>query len=408
MEWNATARTWKGRWVWSPPDSVAPGDEFVLTYTVDDGHGGVISGRLGTNGKVRVGGEERIAYTAVTPAGIPEIGSVSPDGVGKRLLTPEDDALGAYFPGWQPGGNQLAYVSINEAGASALCVVNRDGTAVKVLDSDTDGAIVMGHWGFPCFPATWSPDGTRLVYCRLEGDTSSLYIVNADGSGKRRLTTPGALRSDSRPSWTREDTIVFERSRLNAAGEAQRVDVARISPSGGPLDILLTAPDVYHSFPQLSLDGSRLLFLKNLTVFSCKLDGTDERQLSSGPMLATKPVFSPNGGLIAYCGYEIISMTDNTMGVYVTTLGGLHPETGNPGAKMIWKENCDTATLMAGFLYSQEPAWSVDSSRLVFRNGSSFWGGGGLMHSRILGAPEPRKVFDTTMLDGMLCPSWAP
>jgi len=39
------------------------------------------------------------------------------------------------------------------------------------------------------FPA-WSPDGKQIVYTRTAADDGGLWIMAADGTGKRRLTTP--------------------------------------------------------------------------------------------------------------------------------------------------------------------------------------------------------------------------
>ncbi|MER3524356.1 MAG: hypothetical protein C4326_09885 [Ignavibacteria bacterium] len=39
------------------------------------------------------------------------------------------------------------------------------------------------------YPA-WSPDGTRIVYTRTSAGDGGLWIMNADGSGARRLTSP--------------------------------------------------------------------------------------------------------------------------------------------------------------------------------------------------------------------------
>lgn len=39
------------------------------------------------------------------------------------------------------------------------------------------------------FPA-WSPDGTRIVYTRTQRGDGGLWAMNADGSGKHRLTSP--------------------------------------------------------------------------------------------------------------------------------------------------------------------------------------------------------------------------
>ena len=39
------------------------------------------------------------------------------------------------------------------------------------------------------FPA-WSPDGSRIVYTRTQKGDGGLWVMNADGSGKHRLTSP--------------------------------------------------------------------------------------------------------------------------------------------------------------------------------------------------------------------------
>lgn len=38
--------------------------------------------------------------------------------------------------------------------------------------------------------AAWSPDGSKIVYTRTQYGDGGLWIMNADGSGKRRLTSP--------------------------------------------------------------------------------------------------------------------------------------------------------------------------------------------------------------------------
>jgi Tol biopolymer transport system component len=48
---------------------------------------------------------------------------------------------------------------------------------------------------------TWSPDGRRIAYEQSiwESQRSNLYVMNADGSGRRRLTR---LRNARSPAWS--------------------------------------------------------------------------------------------------------------------------------------------------------------------------------------------------------------
>jgi TolB protein len=59
---------------------------------------------------------------------------------------------------------------------------------------------------------SWSPDRFRLVFESRRHGRAPLYIINADGTGERRLTRNGA--DDTHPAWSPDgSTIVFDSTR---------------------------------------------------------------------------------------------------------------------------------------------------------------------------------------------------
>lgn len=87
-------------------------------------------------------------------------------------------------------GYTLGFASISPKGTDVLFSVAGESPYYSLYSADvllktnkrlTDDG---GDYG------AWSPDGTRIVYTRTQEGDGALWIMYADGSGKRRLTSP--------------------------------------------------------------------------------------------------------------------------------------------------------------------------------------------------------------------------
>jgi TolB protein len=81
----------------------------------------------------------------------------------------------SHEPRWSPDGTQLLFTVCGPFGACRLDIAQADGSRVVRLGSGGD--------------ATWAPDGRRIAFvARVACAASSVFVMNADGGGQRRIT----------------------------------------------------------------------------------------------------------------------------------------------------------------------------------------------------------------------------
>lgn len=96
----------------------------------------------------------------------------NPDGTNSIRI-----ADNAYSPRWSPDGTQIVFSS-NRDGNAEIYVMNADGTDQRRLTSN-DAAD---------YPLDWSPDGAKLSFASERDGHRQIYVMNADGSGQFNLT----------------------------------------------------------------------------------------------------------------------------------------------------------------------------------------------------------------------------
>jgi Tol biopolymer transport system component len=131
-------------------------------------------------------------------------------------------------PAVSPNGREIAY---SDGGIGAIAVIHTDGSHRRYLTNGVLNGVLDGS------PA-WSPDGRRLVFVRTVSPGSSgglfastIYVVNADGAGRRKLV--GSAVDFPGPSWISERRILIT---------ARRGQLAIISATNGRTERLIRVP----------------------------------------------------------------------------------------------------------------------------------------------------------------------
>jgi eukaryotic-like serine/threonine-protein kinase len=147
------------------------------------------------------GGYGQVAF-ASTRSGLPQLHLINADGTGLVALT--DMQGGACQPSWSPDGSQLVFISPCRARSefydsvyyrdSSLYLINADGTDLRPLTS------VPGS----DFEPAWSPDGTRIAFTSQRDGRREVYVISVESRAVIRLTTSsgGGLEGSSQPAWS--------------------------------------------------------------------------------------------------------------------------------------------------------------------------------------------------------------
>lgn len=199
---------------------------------------------------------------------------------------------------WSPDGRRIAFT--RESGALVnvpgigqrierigIYVMNADGTNVRQL-TEVDTPTQAEDFG-----PQWSPDGTRIVFQRkntraLPQGATAIYVVNADGTGERRLT-PWALRAGDHPDWAPDGKRILFSSNFDGPPNVS-ANIYTVRPDGTGLKQLTHARGgkVQHLSSSFSPDGKWITFGRtpgtgkegNADVLVMRADGSHVRRVT--------------------------------------------------------------------------------------------------------------------------------
>ena len=189
----------------------------------------------------------KIAFTR-SPDGVDtrDIYTMNADGSGVTQLTTEGEE---HRPAWSPDGSKIAYDSYHPvpSGNFDIYVMNADGSNKTNL-TNTPG---VGD-GVQELDPDWSPDGSKIAFDRSSdsGNTSAIYVMNADGSGVTQLTTAGGY--ERHPAWSPDGSkIAYESYQPLDSGN---FDVYVMNADGSSQTNLTNTPGMGNGVQELSPD----------------------------------------------------------------------------------------------------------------------------------------------------------
>ena len=187
------------------------------------------------------------------------------DGSGEHRVSPDGYDSDDMEPAWSPDGSQIAFASTRPFNGSwHIWVMNADGSGLRQVTSE-----------FSTGPA-WSPDGSRIAYL---GSGGGISVVNADGSNAHQVTFPPAGYLDERPSWSPDGTQLAFPRRLTFGNDPQLYVV----DADGSNERQLTTTEGASRFPSWSPDGQQIVFTHIGRLSVIFADGTQMRPLIGEP-----------------------------------------------------------------------------------------------------------------------------
>jgi TolB protein len=225
---------------------------------------------------------------------------------------------------------QIAFVSDNGRRNKEIWVMEADGSGKRRVTNN--GSINL-------FPA-WSPDGKTLLYTSFKAGMSELFLLyRGNKPGARLIKTAD---EKYRGVWQANDGNIAA-----VVSREGNTDIYSVS-TNGTAPQRLTESRAIETSPTFSPDGRKMAFVSDRSgapqVWIKDLDSGEEHRLTYSGIYNASPSWSPTGEWIAYA-----AQTGDNFDIYLI----------NP-------EGTFTTPLVTHARSDDDPAWSPDGRKLAF------------------------------------------
>jgi len=230
----------------------------------------------------------QVVYETTT-AGFQQIFVMNADGTGQKQIT--HDPVNHDSPSWSPDGSKIAYV-YDDGKQEAIYIMNADGTGQERMTAPARKYI---H-------PNWSADSSKLIFCSDDDlqppkkNESEVYSLDVKTREQKALISGG---TNTYPSWSPDGKkIAFRRMLGETNSEVFVADGDGANPHN------LSNHPAFDGWPSWSPDGSQIVFASNrranYQIFVMNADGSNVRLVANTEGRATEPRWSRDGKSIYF------------------------------------------------------------------------------------------------------------
>jgi len=314
-------------------------------------------------------------------------------------------------PSFAPDENSILFVSDRDGN---LDIYSKDLTTGEIKRLTVDPA----HDAFP----TYSPDATQIIFSsQRDKEDRDIFIMNADGTGVRRVTDLASNENINNASWSRDGTKILLLSDSSGKDNVFMMNIEPFAPtpmfpksldqvrsitpvpgndkfvatietsaenfefwlldSAGEKIAKIASTNIL-SVPKVSPDGSQIVFVNkidgNSEIFTLSLDGGEPQNISNHPHTDAAPAYSSDGTRIVFvsnrgdnrAAYGIFTMNadgGNVRQLYFANSFAHYPTYSPDGKRIIFNDDKIGGKTGNFELFSIDAETGGDEQRLTFR-----------------------------------------
>jgi Tol biopolymer transport system component len=265
--------------------------------------------------------------------GVSQVFTVNPNGTGLRQITHRSSDAGLYTLSWSPGGRDLLF-GITVHGRDRIVKAHPDGSGGAVIGAPCSGKCAGDDDGI------YSPNGRRIAFDRAFGPVvnnnlaaQAIFTTHPDGSHLTELTPKLKWTGDFGPQWSPDGTkIAFVRNTGTGSDTKTAIYVMNADGSGVRR---LTPFKIGAADPRWSPNGKQILFNtyanptpgESSDLFVMQADGTHRTaltHLTGGAQQAFADDWSPDGKEVLFHRVTYSGVDTQVGHFYVLELAGRH------------------------------------------------------------------------------------